>query len=56
MSVESERQLARIADALEGIDHSLTDMQEVLEALKECVVDTDHGTVMHISGDITHNN
>lgn len=56
MSVKSEELLERIATALEGIDKSLSDMQqsaEVLEVLADPVSNGPHGAFLCVTGNLT---
>lgn len=51
--------LERIATALEGINDSLSDMQqslEVLEALTECISSTKYGNMICITGSVDTRN
>lgn len=55
MSVKSDNALERIATALEGIESSLSDMQQPLEALEElseCVAKTQRGSLFCITGNV----
>lgn len=56
MSVKSDEALERIAVALEGINESLSSIQqsvEILEELSECVSQSPYGSMFCITGNIT---